>query len=173
IHMQGQETRRIMMSGVSPAKRDLVIEEPDQAVIRDCDTMGVGSEVTQARIGPSEWRLAIDHPAMTEKLTDKTPPQLGLSEALEQAVKAELSGSTGLLQCLHEFATEHLAENCYGEKEVVAPGINPMGVVRRQTAGSNDAVNMGMMQQLLVPGAQNTEEADLGVEVLGVAGNLD
>src|SRR5258708_20239152 len=30
-----------------------------------------------------------------------------------------------------------------------------------------------MMQQFLVPGVQNTEEADLGVEVLGVSGNLD
>lgn len=72
-----------MVGGVSPAKRDLVIKERDQAVIRDCDTMGVGSEVTQHLIGPPEWRLAIDHPAMTEELTDKTPPQFGLSEALE------------------------------------------------------------------------------------------
>src|SRR5258708_17485621 len=32
---------------------------------------------------------------------------------------------------------------------------------------------MGMVLEPLVPGVQDTEEADLGAEVLGVAGNLD
>lgn len=56
-------------------------------------------------------------------------------------MKLKLSCSEGLLQCVDEFAAEDLAENCFGEKEVVAPGMNPIGVIRRQTAGGNDAVN--------------------------------
>jgi hypothetical protein len=45
---------------------------------------------------------------------------------------------------------------------VSSPGMNPIGVIRRQTAGGNDAVDVGMMLQLLVPGVQDAEEADLG-----------
>jgi hypothetical protein len=71
------------MSGVSPAECDLVIKERKQTVVGDCDTMGVSAEIAEHLIGTSERRLAIDHPAVTEKLADKTPPQLGLSEALE------------------------------------------------------------------------------------------
>lgn len=51
--------------------------------------------------------------------------------------------------------------------------MQPVRVIRRQATGGHHAVNVGMMLQLLVPGVQDTEEADLGTEMLGVRGNFD
>ena len=35
-------------------------------------------------------------------------------------------------------------------------------MVRREPAGGNDAVNVGMQQQVLSPGVQDRDHADLG-----------
>ena len=52
-------------------------------------------------------------------------------------------------------------------------GTNPARVVERESAGGDDTVNMGMKLQLLVPGMQHTEEADLGPETSGITSDLE
>ena len=141
-------------------------------MIGNGDAVDVGAEITQHLIGSPEGWFAIDHPVASEKLAEKTSEQLGLSEALQEAVELELSGSPDLFQCVPEFPAEDLAENCFREKEIVTMGPHPAGVIGRQAAGRHDAVNVGMMLQLLVPGVQDTEEADLGAEALWVCGDL-
>ena len=45
-------------------------------------------------------------------------------------------------------------------------------MIRSETAGGEHAVDMGMMLQSLIPGMEHAEEADLGAEVAGIAGDL-
>lgn len=45
-------------------------------------------------------------------------------------------------------------------------------MIQSKTASGNYAVNMGMMQQSLVPGMEHAEEADLGSQVAWIAGDL-
>ena len=45
-------------------------------------------------------------------------------------------------------------------------------MIRGQTASGDDAVDMGMMLQPLVPGMEHAEEADLGAKVPRIAGDL-
>ena len=47
-----------------------------------------------------------------------------------------------------------------------------MGVIERQPAGGNDAMNMRVQLEFLVPGMQHAEESDLGTELPGVAGDF-
>jgi hypothetical protein len=42
-------------------------------------------------------------------------------------------------------------------------------MIERQTAGGNDAMNMGMKPELLAPGVQQGEEADFRAEVSRIA----
>jgi hypothetical protein len=107
------------------------------------------------------------------ELTDQTPKQFGLRQAVKQAVKTELSRSVSPLERFEKLAAKDFAENRLREKEALTSGAHPMGMVAGQTAGSYDTVNMGMMLQLLIPRMQNAEEADLGTEVPGVCGNFD
>jgi len=71
IRRKGQEALLVVVSRVSEAKRDLVIVEGDQAVVRDSDAMGVSAEVAEYLVGSTERWLAIDHPVMAEELTEK------------------------------------------------------------------------------------------------------
>jgi len=59
-----------------------------------------------------------------------------------------------------------------GKKEV-RTGSNPAGVIERESAGGDNAVDMGMKLELLVPGVKHAEEADLGPEMSGVASDLE
>jgi hypothetical protein len=51
--------------------------------------------------------------------------------------------------------------------------MHPVCVIASEAAGSHDAVNVGVMLQFLVPGVEDTEEADLGAEMPGIGGDLD
>ena len=76
--------------------------------------MSVGAEVTKHLLGSAERRFAVDHPAERVKLTNQTPEQLGLSQAAQQAVELELSGSVSLLERFQKLAAEDFAENPFG-----------------------------------------------------------
>ena len=173
IDVKSEESLFVLVSGVSPAKCDLVIQEGNESAIGDRHPMRIGAEVAQHLLGSAERRLAVDHPSRRIKLADQTPKQFGLSHAAKQAVKPELSGSVSLLERFEKLAAEDFAEHPFRKKEAIIARAHPMGMVAGQTAGSDDAVNMGMMLQLLIPGMENAEEADLGAEASGVCGNFD
>ena len=170
---QSEESFLVFIGGVSPAKRDLVILERNEPWIGNGNAMGVSAEIAQHLLGSAERRLAVDYPARRIKLTDQTPKQFGLRQAAKQAATPELSGSVGLLERFEKLAAEDLAENRFRKKEALTSRAHPMGTVARQTAGSDDTVNVGMMLQLLIPRMQNAEEADLSAEALGVCGNFE
>src|SRR5437660_5092324 len=70
-----------------------------------------------------------------------------------------------------ELAAKHTPEHLDGEKEAWARS-NPAGVIERESAGGNDAVHVRMKLELLVPGVQHAEEADLSSEMGGIARDL-
>jgi len=171
--VQSQESLFVLVSGISPAEGDFVVHEGNEPAIGNRNAMGVSAEIAKHLIWSSERRLAVDHPSQREKLTDQTPEQPGLSQAAKQAVELELAGRVSLLERFEKLAAENLAENRFGKKEAVISGAHPVCVIARQAAGGHDAVNVGMMLQLLIPGVEDAEEADLGAEMLRVRGNFD
>jgi hypothetical protein len=46
-----------------------------------------------------------------------------------------------------------------------------LGTVRRDAAARDNAVKMGMMEQILSPGVKHSEEADLGAQMFGIGGD--
>ena len=120
------------MSGISPAKRNLVIHERDETAIGDRHAVCVGAEVAKHLLGSAESWFAIDHPARNKKLTDKTPKQSGLRQPSEEAMELELSGCISLLERGDEFPTEELAESPYREEKLVVPGACDPGTSRRR-----------------------------------------
>ena len=49
---------------------------------------------------------------------------------------------------------------------------DPSGVTGSEATGGNDAVDMRMNLQTLVPGVEHTEESDVRSQVPGIAGDL-
>src|SRR3990172_9738752 len=87
-------------------------------------------------------------------------------------MKAEPPLDESASQAGDELAAEHSAEHLHGKKERVARS-DPTGVIERQPTGRNNAVYVWMVLQLLIPGMQHAEEADLCAEVFWIAGDFD
>src|SRR5271169_5246264 len=111
-------------------------------------------------LGTTERRFAIDHPVMPKQLAEPSGEHLGLSELIQIAIEAEFSFAAGALQGSHELAAKNPAQHFEGKKERVA-GVDPVGVVQRESSGGDHAMDMGMRLQPLIPGVQHAEEPDL------------
>ena len=70
-----------------------------------------------------------------------------------------------------ELAPEHAAEDADRQEETRTIG-HPAGAVGRQAATRHDAMDVGVVLEVLAPGVEDGQEADLGPEVLGVGGDL-
>ncbi len=116
----------------------------------------------------TERRFAIDHPVMAEQLAEPRREDFGMSEPLQVAIEAEPSFAAGALQRSHELAAKHPAQHFDGKKEGVA-GVDPVGVIQRESTGGQHTMDMGMMLESLIPSVQHAEETDLGAEKKSLA----
>ena len=83
IDGQGQKSFLVLMSGVPPAKGNLVIHERNETAIGNRHPMRVGAEVAKHLFGSAERWFAVDNPTRNVELADQTSKQLGLRQAAE------------------------------------------------------------------------------------------
>jgi hypothetical protein len=95
-----------------------------------------------------------------------------LREQRKIAGKMELAMLKGRFETSDELAAKHAPEYLDGEEEARA-GSNPASVIEREPAGGDNAVDMGMDLEFLVPGVEHAEEADLSPEMSGVASDFE
>jgi hypothetical protein len=77
----------------------------------------------------------------------------------------ELPLAKEALQTGDELASKDAAEDLHRQKEGVL-GMNPARVVWRQSTGGDDAVYVRMSLQVLPPGVEHAQEADLEFDAL-------
>ena len=111
VDVQSEESLLVLVSGVPPAERHLVLYEANEPAVGNRHAMSVGAEVTKRLLGSAERWFAVDYPARRVKLADQTSEQSGLSQTAKQAVELELSGSMSLLERFEKLAAENFAEN--------------------------------------------------------------
>jgi hypothetical protein len=77
----------------------------------------------------------------------------------------------GSLEPGDELAAKHAAEDLHWQEEGIA-WMDPSLVVCRQTSGRDHTVDVRMMEEILPPGVEHAEQADVSAEVFGIGGNL-
>jgi hypothetical protein len=71
-----------------------------------------------------------------------------------------------------KLAAKDAAEHLDRKEEGVA-WLDPVGAIKRQSAGRYHTMGVRVMFELLIPGVEHAEEADLGAQMLGIAGDLE
>lgn len=140
---------------VFPSEAYAATVEAEQALIADGDAVCIAGKIAQHASGLTKGRLGINHPVVLEQ------------HAKECCRIIEVALTERLLEKREILAAEDTAENLDRKEEGIL-GMNPARVTWIETACGNDAVEVRMQAQVLSPGVQNTEEADLGSEVPGV-----
>jgi hypothetical protein len=74
----------------------------------------------------------------------------------------------GLLQSFYKLAPKDFTENSFREKKARVSGARPGRVISREAARGDDAVNVWVMLQLLIPCVEDAEEANLGAEMFSI-----
>src|SRR6266581_3934826 len=129
-------------------------------MVGDGDAVRIAAEILQHVLGSAEWWFGVNDPIFAEQRSQPGSEELGMGERREFSSKMQLAVFEGRLESGNELATKHTPEYLDGEKEA-RTGANPAGVIERESAGGHDTVDMRMNLELLVPGVQHTEEADL------------
>ena len=161
------------MAVVLPAEPDAAVFDLQQAVVGDSDAVSVASEVLNDLGGAAEWALGIDDPALTAGRTQPAVEGFWIGERGQIAKETELSLLKGQPQCVLEQMAEASTENFDREEEVLAMFLratagDPVLAVRRETAAGDNAMQVWVVNQLLAPGVEDGEEAELGTEVFGI-----
>ncbi len=172
IEREGHQLRLIVVSRVPPTEGDLAIGRRHQSMVGDGDAMGVAAEILEHIVGAAEGRFGVDDPVFSEQRSEPGREDLGLCEQRQIAGKVQLAMLKGRLKSGDELAAKHTSEYLDGEEEV-RTGSDTASVIEGEPTGRDDTVDMGMKLELLVPGVEHAEEADLGPEMSGVASDLE
>src|SRR5664280_1151084 len=109
--------------------------------------------------GASKGRFAVDHPVVTEKRPQEGRKSFRVGQQSQLPMECQLATGQGALKGGHELAAKDAAEHLDRQKEAIAR-MNPLREVKRQSAGGNHAMDMGMIFKLLRPSVKHAEEAD-------------
>ena len=160
------------MSGVAPTKGDRAVVERNQSVVGDGYAVGIAAEVVEHILWTTERWFGVDDPMLSKQWPEPRGKDLRLSKWRQIAGKVQLPSLKSRLERVDELSAKYATEHVDGEKESrVRP--NPAGVIGREPTRWDDAVDMGMNLEFLVPGVQHAEEADLGAEMAGVTSHFE
>ena len=119
----------------------------------------------------SEGRLGVHDPL---GLSTGGEPALKLArvrQCAELAMKAELPLIEGAAEQSQELAPEDPAEHAHREKKTRS-ATDPSLAIPRRPSARDEAMHMGVLLEVLAPGVQDGQEADLGAKLLGIGGDL-
>jgi hypothetical protein len=141
-------------------------------VVGDGDAVGIAAEILQDVLGSTEGWFGIDDPVFAEERTQPGSEELGMGERREFSGQVQLATLEGGSQSSDELATKHAPQYSDGKEEAWVRA-NPARVIAGKPAGGDDTVDMGMKLELLIPGMEHAEEADLSSQMGAVASHFE
>src|SRR5689334_12360593 len=88
------------------SETDLAGVDVQQAIVGDCDPVGIAADVIQYLFGPSKGRLSIDDPFRLSYRGQVSRELAGIAEILQSAEQLQLTGVESTLEMLQEEAAE-------------------------------------------------------------------
>ena len=171
IRAQRQQAFLVLMGGVAPAERDPAVGERDEAVVGDGHAMSVLAKITERVLCASKGAFGVNHRLGAEQGAKPRREGFRIVKRSERSVEAEFMLSMQFFEAIDELAPKHFSEHLDRQEELGLRG-DPSRVIGGETAGGHHTVYMRMMLELLVPGVEDAEEADLRAKPLRVAGDL-
>jgi hypothetical protein len=168
---QRHHTEPVASLIVFPPEDHLTVFQGHEPLVRDGDAMGIAREVLEDVLGLAQGFLRIDDPCGTPKSPQEALPGLRCRKLLTAAAQRELAPAVDVLQRREEQALEAPAEDLHRQEEVRAAG-EPSGPVGCQAPSGEDTVEMRVMVELLAPGMEHRQAADVRPEMLRVPGDI-
>jgi hypothetical protein len=148
---QGEDVEPVAMCPVAPAETDVLAVVAEDAGVGDGDFARVARDVANDLLGAVEGRLGVDHPSLARGAFEEVLP--------EGPCEGEGVVRVGGFELAQELSPEDGAQLVVGEEETWITGEPLLSVIREAAAG-DEAMDMGMQEELLGPGVEHGGEAD-------------
>ena len=159
----------VAVAVILPAEADLAVVHGKQPVVGDGDTVSVASDIVEDLGWPGKRPLRVDHPLGVPNRRQMPPERGWFMKVAVRGEELQLTGGEGLFQIVQEETSKHPREHCDREEER-RPAGDPAFTVQRDPAARNKKVNVRVVQQILPPGVQHTQEADLRAQMVWIVG---
>lgn len=146
--------------------------ERDEAVVGDADAMGVVAEVAKELGGAVEGAFGIDDPGFLVEGVSKRGPGVRVLQVGEGTRELKCAAFIRLDKALDKEMFKAFAEHLHGQEEVRA-GVDPATAIGGKAAGRDDAVDVGVMGEVLRPGMEDGGEANVGAEMTRVGRDIE
>ena len=91
------------VSGIFPAKEDLIVGKSNETMVGDGDAMGIVAEIAQHMFRAAEWSFGVNDPVMMEQQPKPGCEGSGLGEWDEMALEPELGLAEAVLSPATNF----------------------------------------------------------------------
>jgi hypothetical protein len=135
---------------------DLAIVILKDAFFADRDSVCIAAKVAQDLFRSGHGSLGVDN----EFLSGRAPQQ----ESAFVCGHAETTFHEGSLKSLEQLASKHFGKPPDGEEELQTRR-DPPSPVKAQSSSGDDAVNMGVIPEQLIPGVKNGDQAGSGAKI--------
>ena len=122
-------------------------------------------------LGVLEGLFRVDHPLLVAQGGEEPLPGCGLGEFPTAPRQGQVALRVEVLQPREVQAPKTPREDPDGQEEVGTTW-HPLCAIGCYAPGGQDTMEMGVMVQLLAPGVQHGEAANLRPEMLGVPGDV-
>jgi hypothetical protein len=143
VRMKGHDFGLGGMAVIFPAEGNMVIGDLGQTVVGNSDAVGVAAEVTKDMVWPGEGGGGVDDPVGGAEVMDKRSEGLRIGESGQTAVEREFPLFIESQELLQKQTSKEPGQNADREEEV-GRGVDPAGSVDGESAGGDEAVNVGM-----------------------------
>src|SRR5882724_1277974 len=123
--------------------------------------MRVTAQILEHLLRATERGLRVDHPIGVPKRIHILPESLGIEQVSQDSRQLEFALAEQLFQSLEKTVAEESRQD-FDWQEEPRKASYPAIMIGTDAAAGDDIVDMGMVQQVLPPGMQNAEKADLG-----------
>jgi hypothetical protein len=169
---EGADADLIAALGVTEAEGNVVGVDGDEAGVGDGDAMGVAGEVLEDGERRSKGWFGVDDPGLLGESSGEVGEGDGVGEMSGVAIEAEAVSREGGVELADEVVAEDDGEKSNGEEEA-GLGMDPRRTIEGETAGGNDAVDVGMVSEALGPGVKDGEEAEASAKKPGISSELE
>ncbi len=156
-----------LAGGLSVSEVDGFAVEGADAAVSDGDSVGVSGQVADQALGSGEGPFGVDDPLGVSGLVEVLLEGAGTLQAGAGAAAGDGSSADGLFGLLEESPAEVSGQDLDGREEGAAAD-PPLTGVDVESGIWDDAMQVGMELEALVPGMEDGGATDADAEAFGI-----
>src|SRR6266853_4854003 len=162
--IEGHGFLAAVVLAVPVEKSHAVVFDRQDSVIGDGDAVGIAAQILQYGFRRREGSFGIDDPLLFPDRGHEFLKLGSLSESGGSAGKAELVFAVSSGEVIEEFCAEDHAQG-FDVKQEVRTGPDPPPPVETQRTARDQAVEMEVVPQSLLPSMKDRQESDSAVQM--------